>query len=310
MFKATSAETKMKPLLAALVAVVLWAAAFVGIRAAGRAFSPGPLALGRLAIGSVLLGAVVLSRPTIRPTKRELGLLVLAGLLWFGAYQVLLNDAERRVDAGTASMLVLIAPIFIVALAAVFLKERTTPNLLLGGTLALAGVVVIGVATSARSASLVGVILCLLAALASAIGMVAEKPVLNRITALQATWSCCAVGALVCLPYAPQLVREWRVAPTGGIAWLLFLGVFPTSIAFTTWAYALARGSAGSLAATAYLVPPITIVMSWLILGEVPTVIGVLGGALCFVGVAIARRAPSVRASEPVPVPVPPARHP
>jgi len=300
---------KQLPLVAALVAVVLWAAAFVGIRAAGRSFSPGPLALGRLAIGSVLLGAVVLSRPMIRPTKRELGLLVLAGLLWFGAYQVLLNDAERRVDAGTASMLVLIAPIFIVALAAVFLKERTTPNLLLGGALAFAGVVVIGLATSSRSASFVGVILCLLAALASAIGMVAEKPVLNRITALQATWSCCVVGALVCLPYAPQLVREWRVGPAGGIAWLLFLGVFPTSIAFTTWAYALARGSAGSLAATAYLVPPITIVMSWLILGEVPTVIAVLGGALCLVGVAIARRAPSVRASEPAPVPAPPARH-
>jgi drug/metabolite transporter (DMT)-like permease len=84
---------------------------------------------------------------------------------------------------------------------------------------------------------------------------------------------------------------------------LLFLGVFPTSIAFTTWAYALARGSAGRLAATAYLVPPITIVMSWFMLGEAPGAIAVLGGALCLVGVAIARKAPAVRASAPAPAP-------
>ena len=296
-------NSKHLPLFAALVSVVLWAAAFVGIRAAGRSFSPGPLALGRLAIGSVLLGAVVRSRPTVRPTRPELALLVLAGLLWFAVYQVVLNEAEQRVDAGTASMLVLIAPIFIVALAAVFLKERTTPNLLLGGALAFAGVVVIGLATSSRSASLVGVILCLVAALSSAIGVVAEKPVLNRLSALQVTWICCTVGALACLPYAPQLVREWRVAPASGIAWLVFLGVFPTSIAFTTWAYALARGSAGRLAATAYLVPPITIALSWLILGEAPSGIAGLGGALCLVGVAIARKAPAVSASPPAPVP-------
>lgn len=280
------------PLFAALISVVLWASAFVGIRAAGRSFSPGALALGRLALGTALLGALALARPLVRPSRRELALLVLAGLLWFGVYNVALNEAEQRVDAGTAAMLVLIAPIFIVALAAAFLKERATPNLLLGGALALTGVVVIGFATSTGSASLVGVILCLVAALSSAIGLVAEKPVLNRISALQATWTCCAVGALFCLPYAPSLVRELQVAPTGGIAWLLFLGVFPTSIAFTTWAYALARGSAGRLAATAYLVPPITIVMSWLILGEVPSVIAVLGGALCLVGVYSARKVP------------------
>lgn len=280
------------PLVAALVAVVLWASAFVGIRAAGRSFSPGALALGRLTIGTVLLGVLTWSRPVVRLSRRDIGLLVIAGLLWFGVYNVVLNDAERRVDAGTAAMLVLIAPIFIIALAAAFLKERATPNLLLGGALAFAGVVVIGFATSTGHASLVGVILCLVAALSSAIGMVAEKPVLSRISALQATWMCCAVGALFCLPYAPLLVRELKVAPAGGIAWLLFLGVFPTSIAFTTWAYALARGSAGRLAATAYLVPPITIVMSWLILAEVPTLIAVLGGALCLVGVFIARKVP------------------
>jgi drug/metabolite transporter (DMT)-like permease len=238
-----------------------------------------------------LLGAITFARPVLRPSRRELALLVLAGLFWFGVYNIVLNEAERRVDAGTAAMLVLIAPIIIVALAAAFLKEQPTPNLLLGGGLAFGGVLIIGLATSTGSASLVGVILCIVAALSSAIGVVAEKPVLNRISALQVTWTCCAVGALICLPYAPLLVRELKAAPASGIGWLLFLGIFPTSIAFTTWAYALARGSAGRLAATAYLVPPLAIVMSWLILGEVPRLIAVLGGSLCIVGVYIARRA-------------------
>src|SRR5438105_13180930 len=176
-------ERRWLPLLAALVSVVLWASAFVGIRAAGRAFSPGALALGRLLVGSVLLGGLQATRPYVRPTRRELALLLLAGLLWFGVYNVVLNDAERRVDAGTAAMLVLVAPIIIVALAAVFLNERTTPNLLLGGALAFAGVVVIGVATTSQHAPLAGVVLCLGAALASAVGVVSEQPVLTRLMA-------------------------------------------------------------------------------------------------------------------------------
>jgi drug/metabolite transporter (DMT)-like permease len=278
------------PLAAALVSVCLWASAFVGIRAAGRAFSPGALALGRLSLGSLLLGALLLTRGWTRPSRRDLALLLLAGLTWFGLYNVVLNEAERRVDAGTASMLIMIAPIVVVALAAAFLKERFTRGFLVGGAVAFLGVLVIGFATSSGSATLAGAIMCLAAAVSSAIGLVAQKPVLGRLPALQVTWVCCTVGALVCLPYAPVLVRELGAAPAPGIAWLVFLGVFPTSVGFTTWAYALARGTAGRVVAMTYLIPPVTIVMSWLILGEVPGLVAVLGGALCLVGVYIARR--------------------
>ena len=115
---------------------------------------------------------------------------------------------------------------------------------------------------------------------------------LARVSALQATWTCCAVGALCCVPWAPALVRDVRAAPPADLAWMVYLGVFPTSVAFTTWAYALARGSASRLVTLAYLIPPITIAMSWLILDEVPAPLAVLGGAICLAGVALARRAP------------------
>src|SRR5262245_8853538 len=281
-----------RPLAAALLSICLWSSAFIGIRVATRTIAPGALALGRLIIGSILLGILLLRRGALPITRRDLGLLFIAGLLWFGLYNVALNTAERVVDAGTAAMVINIAPLIVMALAATFLGERLTSGLVLGGAVAFLGVVVIGLATRSGNAPLWGVLLCVLATAASAAGLVAQKPVLARLSALQVTWTCCAIGALCCFPYAPALVRDLRTASPAGLAWMGYLGVFPTSVAFTTWAYALARGTASRLAATAYLVPPITIGMSWAILGEVPKLVAVLGGGLCLAGVVFARRQP------------------
>ena len=279
-----------QPFGAALISVTLWSSAFVGIRAATRTIAPGSLALGRLLIGSVLLGVLLLRQGANRPTRRDLGSLGLAGLLWFGLYNVALNTAERAVDAGTAAMVVNIAPLMIMALAAMFLHEHLPGRLLVGGVVAFVGVIVIGLANRTGNAPWSGVVLCVVATASSAAGVVAQKPVLAHLSALQVTWTCCAIGALCCLPYAPGLLRDLRTASALDLGWMGYLGGFPTSVAFTTWAYALARSSASHLAAMAYLVPPLTIGMSWLILHEVPDTVAVLGGGLCLVGVYLARR--------------------
>ena len=83
---------------AALITVTLWASAFVGIRSAGRDLSPGALTLCRLLVGSAVLGALVLVRREPLPARRDLPGIVLCGLLWFGVYNVALNEAERRVE--------------------------------------------------------------------------------------------------------------------------------------------------------------------------------------------------------------------
>src|SRR5258706_15640331 len=91
-------------LAAAFVTVVLGAAALVGIRAAGEQISAGPLSLARLLIGSAVLGLLVAVRREHLPPRRDVPRLVLCGLLWFAAYNVVLNAAEQGVDAGTAAM--------------------------------------------------------------------------------------------------------------------------------------------------------------------------------------------------------------
>ena len=71
-----------------------------------------------------------------------------------------------------------------------------------------------------------------------------------------------------------------------------YLGVFPTAVAFTTWAYALSKTSASKMGATTYLVPFLTVLMSWAILGQVPAWLALAGGVLCLAGVALSRRRP------------------
>ncbi|SFL15563.1 DMT family transporter [Geodermatophilus ruber] len=71
---------------------------------------------------------------------------------------------------------------------------------------------------------------------------------------------------------------------------MVYLGVVPTALAFSTWAYALARTDAGKLGVTTYLVPPLVIALGWLLLDEVPPALAVVGGAVCLAGVALSRR--------------------
>jgi drug/metabolite transporter (DMT)-like permease len=277
--------------LAALVTVVLWASAFVGIRAAGEDLSPGALSLARLTVGSAVLGAFVVARREQLPARRDLPLLFLIGLLWFGFYNVALNEAEQRIDAGTAAMLIAVGPIVIAVLAGLLLREGFPRALLAGCGLAFAGVVVIGVATSDLGVSAGwGTVLCVLAAVAYAVAVVAQKPLLARVPALSLTWLACSIGGLVCLPFAPRLLDELGDAKASSLAWIVYLGVFPTAIGFMTWAYALSRTSAGRMGATTYLVPPIAILIAWAMLDETPPALAVAGGALCLIGVVVARR--------------------
>ena len=71
---------------------------------------------------------------------------------------------------------------------------------------------------------------------------------------------------------------------------MVYLGIFPTAVGFALWAYALTRTDAGAMAATTLSVPGIVVLMSWALLGELPTVAGLVGGALCLLGVAVSRR--------------------
>jgi drug/metabolite transporter (DMT)-like permease len=288
---AAAARTDVAALAAGLVTVTLWGSAFVAIRDAGRTLSPGSLALGRLLVSLVVLGAAAMIWREPLPGRRDLLRIAAFGVLFLGAYSVTLNEAERRVDAGTAAMLINTGPILIAILAGIFLKEGFPRWLFAGCAVAFSGCLLIGFASSeSGSRAGVGIGLLILAAFAYATAVVIQKPVLARVSPLQVTWLGCASATVLCLPFAPTLVGELDDAGATAIGWTVYLGVGPTALGFAAWAYALRRMNAGRLASLAYLIPVVAILLGWAVLSEAPPWLAAAGGGLCVTGVYLARR--------------------
>ncbi|MFJ6797997.1 DMT family transporter [Streptomyces sp. NPDC091268] len=288
---AGEARNDQRALIAAGVTVVLWASAFVSIRSSAAHYSPGALALGRLLTASVALGLVLLVKRVPLPARGAWPGILASGVLWFGLYMVALNWGEQLVDAGTAAMVVNIGPIVIALLGGWLLKEGFPPMLLAGMGVSFAGAAVVGLSTSGgESASLSGVLLCLVAALAYGAGVVSQKPALKYASPIQVTTYGCFVGTAFTLPFAGQLAAELPGAPLSATLNMVYLGLFPTALAFTTWTYALSRTTAGKMGATTYAVPALVVLISWIALDEVPGPLTLLGGAICLTGVAVSRR--------------------
>ncbi|OIJ87560.1 hypothetical protein BIV25_38385 [Streptomyces sp. MUSC 14] len=276
---------------AAGLAVVLWASAFVAIRGVGHALSPAPLALLRLGVAAVTLTVIAGAKRAVRIRLSRKAFLLIAAyaVLWLAGYTVALNAGERHVDAGTAALLVNLAPLLVAVTAGKFLGEGFSRSLIVGSLVALGGTAIIATGATAQR-DWAGVLLCLLAAVLYAAGVMIQKVTLRHVDGLTAIWLGCVVATVVLLPWMPQLVGELQVASAGALLGAVYLGVFPTAVGFTAWAYALRRMNAGRLSAVTYAVPAVSVLLSWLLLAEIPTAYGLVGGVLCLTGVAISRR--------------------
>jgi drug/metabolite transporter (DMT)-like permease len=277
--------------------LLLWASAFAGIRAGLRltpsgtpgadGYGPGELALLRFGTASTVLALFALSRRMRMPDRADLPKIGLAGFLGISVYHVALNFGEVTVNAGAASMLISAGPVFTALLSVLFLNERLTKVGWGGIFLAFVGVALIALSGGKGLSFSPGALLILLAAAVAAVYSILSKQSLRRYAAIEFTCYSIWAGTLPMLVFLPGLLRRFSTAAPPATFAVIYLGIFPAAIAYVLWNHALSRMPASLLSSFLYLSPVIASLIAWVWLGEVPSLLTVVGGAIAIVGVIL-----------------------
>jgi len=210
--------------------------------------------------------------------------------LGYGVYVSLLNLGQRTVPAGTTSLLLNISPIFAFALAYVFLGERSTRKGLAGMGLATVGTVAVTIFGSATVGFDANALLVLAAALALGLFLNLQQPLLATVPAAEMVFWGCLVSGVLTLPFARFDLKPdmWRPSTHFAFAALVILS---TVLACVFWNRSLAATSVASGGALLFAIPVFSVLLGWLLQGQIPSVSALVGGGVALCGVVLLGKA-------------------
>lgn len=113
------------------------------------------------------------------------------------------------------------------------------------------------------------------------------QPLVTRHPPLSVVGTSIIVGSLSFLPLLPHAVTGLAALGPGQWLWLVFLGVGTTVVPYIIWFGALRSLSAGRLGMYMYLVPLTALAWSAALLGQVPSLMSLLGAAAILAGVVL-----------------------
>ncbi|HEY92180.1 MAG TPA: DMT family transporter [Dehalococcoidia bacterium] len=272
------------------ITILLWASSFAAVRASLQAFTPGHIALFRFFIASIILAVSALVTHTKLPALKDIPVVFLLGFLGVFAFHTAQNYGQVTVTAGSAGMIISSVPIFTAILATIFLGEKLKLWGWLSIFISFLGVSLISLGEREGVEFDFGVIYLLMAAIVAAIYFVLQKPYLMKYTALQLVTYMIWAGTLLLLVFTPGLIEEVANAPIEATIATIYLGIFPSAVAYVTWSYALSRAPATIVASFLYLQPVLAVIIAWIWLNEIPALISMVGGVVTILGVFLVNK--------------------
>jgi drug/metabolite transporter (DMT)-like permease len=282
---------------ALLAAMTIWGATYVVTKVALPNLGPFTILLLRLVLGTAALMPFAWRRG-YRPRlslKKEFVLFGLTGMVLHLGFEIL---GLKFTSASSAVLIIATAPVVTVGFSIAFLKEKVETRQMIGITLSIIGVVVItgAHAPDGYRLSWLGNLLVFAGVVTWGIFTVQGKRMAVDHSWLVSTTAATSAAILLSIPLATAEIAFEGMPrfTTGGIAAVIYLGLFAQAIAYGLWNLALERVDGSVAGPYVNLVPVIGVVLA-IVVGETLTPVQLLGGMTVAVGVWLNHRASAGR---------------
>ncbi len=285
-----------------LLPVLFWGISYIAIKVVLRELEPVEMISARFLLATPVLYLIIRMKGLkVWPVEKK-GHLFVAAFLVFLHFWVMATGMKETAATNTAWILTT-APIFVAALAWIYLKEVFSRHHWTGFGVAAFGVVLLTANGSLSNLAWInsrGDVIVLGSCVTWAFYTVATRDITRQVHPLVATFWMVGVAGVVFVPYTlltsgPQIYLSMQPITTLS---LVFLGVLCLAVSFWLWAEGLSRYTAAEVGAYLYIEPLFTMVAAWLMINELITHWIILGAILITLGVYISERKGKVRLQE------------
>ncbi|HEB2140000.1 TPA: DMT family transporter [Staphylococcus aureus] len=274
--------------LSYLFTIILWGSAFPMIKIALNDFSAESLSAFRLILATIILLPFVIIKKLPTPELRDIPVIFILGFCGFVIYHTALNFGETLISAGISGILVSTTPIFSSALAYIFLKEHFSKWNWLSSLVAFMGISIISISKDDYTTiNVLGVLIILLASFSESLYFTFQKKYIEKYGFIAFTLYTIMASSPFMLIFIPEIINDIHGATFTSIVSVLYLAIFPTIIPYVLLAYIVKSVGVSDATMSLYLTPIVSLLLSYLLLDELPTTLAIIGGIITLLGVSL-----------------------
>ncbi|ELL5658173.1 DMT family transporter [Staphylococcus aureus] len=274
--------------LSYLFTIILWGSAFPMIKIALNDFSAESLSAFRLILATIILLPFVIIKKLPTPELRDIPVIFILGFCGFVIYHTALNFGETLISASISGILVSTTPIFSSALAYIFLKEHFSKWNWLSSLVAFIGISIISISKDDYTTiNVLGVFIILLASFSESLYFTFQKKYIEKYGFIAFTLYTIMASSPFMLIFIPEIINDIHGATFTSIVSVLYLAIFPTIIPYVLLAYIVKSVGVSDATMSLYLTPIVSLLLSYLLLDELPTTLAIIGGIITLLGVSL-----------------------